>query len=300
MSLIREHVASNATREVDPGSWTPEISDLQKYRDSLKVMADRVSQAEDMWTKSLEPSQDLPLSPTLQSRRPRRLSKGNRPLPLQRPVATTKRIRNQDGIRSPVPFQLRSPVDVSDDALSSQMAVSATTSPVQSPLYRGAARGVKRIAEDKRCNAQPPGLSAQRILKQAELLLSDAIQFARKATPQPEKSSKRSSPKQGDGNASMIAKARSASKQMRITGRRVQTLIVDAQRKYKLSLADEVLVNPLDNDDVLAMTDSQSEILQLLCARARGWSRAILRAQEGMTDDEAESPSSPSSSDSDR
>ena len=272
----------------DPSStvWAPEINDLQKYRDSLKIMAERVSQAEYMWAKSLEPPQPSQSS-SLHSRRARKLSKTKRPTPLNRP-ALPKRICTDGAIFSPDPFQLLSPAIMSgDDPLSPSPTWSAHTGSTKSPgprardLYAGTAA----------LSPTSPTETAQQPLLHAQDLLDDTIMTVAKTISRVNAAYEERSPVDDHLDSDI----RNVSKQVRRTSVRVQSFLVEARRRSNMS-SDSALFRLLtvfedgnDDEDRPDPSDPLPHLVDLK-ARLKRWAQQIRNVREGL-DQGAKSPS---------
>lgn len=276
MSVTQTNPSAFSGQDISTTTWAREINDLQKYRDSLKVMAERVSRAEYSWAKSLEPQDLIPQKPP-QPRHARKWSKSKRPTPLKRPT-TPKRIRTDGGMFSPDPFQLLSPSACSDEASSPASATSC-----RSPYLRG--RRPKRTDEtspvDDAESPLPPvhsaDIKAQQLLSNAEDLLNDAIQYVNAAARSTKDSPVSERNVQGNG----ATKARSAIKQVRSVGVQVQALVSDARKYSKLvPLDDDLFKNPMEEYDGVDLSTKSRKHLSDVARQIKIWTSAIERVRE--------------------
>ena len=268
--------AASAAPEMDPSSWTPEVNDLQKYRDSLKVMAERVSQAEYMWARSLEPpeAQFQPAQP----KHVRKSSRSKKPAPLKRPV-TPKRIRTDDGMYSPDPFQLLSSSAFSEDAISPKSA------PVIPQAFKSTRRSKRFVdgspVEQKGDSAFPVFQSiedrAERQLRQAEKSLKDAIRIAEASLESATDSSETGS----DSDSGSIIRRRRTLKKARNAGIQAQGLVAEAQLYSAGALSDASLTrNPLEDISKADWTTGSKELLSDVASRLRNWLEAMIEARK--------------------
>ena len=278
-------------QEVTTSSWAPEINDLQKYRDSLKIMAERVSQAEYLWARSLEPQDLIPQKAP--PRHTRKCSRSNRPAPLKRPT-TPKRVRTDNGIYSPDPFSLLSPSTLSEDA---QSPTSATSCP--SPYLRG--RRPKRPAEANPSEeddsslspAQLSGTKSREYLRKAENLLNDVTRYVNGLI----RDSTGSAASNTKARTGLAAKKRNVMKQVRRTDTQIRALVADARKHSPIVPPDaELFEHPLDKErDSKSSTDS--EFFPDLVTQLSTWANAIARVRRDVildtryNEDETTSPS---------
>lgn len=270
MSLTNPHQDRTLSHEAGTTSWAPEINDLQTYRDSLRVMAERVSQAEDIWAKSFEPPES-PQSPPSTSRHIRKLSKFKRPTPLQKPFLP-KRIRTEGGNSSPDPFQLLSPDGGFDEIISPSIESSADISPGLSPVSTSS-RQAKRPIDVLDCASNSP--DADQLLKKAEDLLYDAQQIVKKALAEIQSTGR----SRDQPDVKLAAKSRATSKQVRSCMEQARSLSADARRRSITVPPDsELFKDPLDTDDedTFSTTSGPPERLSALETRLKAWVRSVV------------------------
>ena len=276
MSLAQARLSSPA-QDAANTAWAPEINDLQKYRDSLKIMAERVSQAEHIWAKSLEPQNVGPSHPP-SPRHSRKMSKSKKPKSLERPLIT-KRIRTDETVFSPDPFQLLSPSALSDNSLSPTSSFSAQRSPYRRgrQLKRAVEESSDEEAASSSSDTHMAGAKAQELLKDAEDLLRDALRLLKTDSQARKSEEQLDIATEADGPV-RLSKTR---RQVRHTCVQVQALVADARRHSNMVPSDDVLFQrPLREDDSSESSTDIEEQLVNLSARLRSWINALSKVRK--------------------
>ncbi|KAL9085024.1 MAG: hypothetical protein Q9159_004929 [Coniocarpon cinnabarinum] len=270
MSDIDTLVRDTSTQDGLPDSWAPEINDLQKYRDSLKVMAERVSQAEFMWAKSLEPPRTSPRSPAQRSQ-PRKYSKSNRPAPLAKPLLP-KRIRTDMAMPSPDPFQLLSPAVLSDEEPVSPASERSTTLTSPGSPDSQSTQSLKRSRNNGSAGLPSPGPDVHESLLQAEGILQDMLRTLAKTLDGARSLTRENAAADED----FVVKAQQITRRVRDTRSSVQALINKARGQSRRGSNDEkIFKNPTFHIIVSDVAADPKGFLVNLFSQLKSWAQAI-------------------------